>query len=39
MLHSGRQFQQLLKLGSLVVIDRKGLEKRSNGTYAPAVYN
>ena len=25
--------------GSIVIIDRKALEKLSNGTYAPAVYN
>jgi CRP-like cAMP-binding protein len=25
--------------GSIVIIDRKQLEKLSNGTYAPAVYN
>jgi CRP-like cAMP-binding protein len=27
------------KRGSIVIIDRKALEKLSNGTYAPAVYN
>ena len=25
--------------GSIVIIDRKPLQKLSNGTYAPAVYN
>jgi hypothetical protein len=27
------------KRGSIVIIDSKALEKLSNGTYAPAVYN